>query len=108
MSDLVPFLLVGAVAIQIPIGTAMYFDAKRLDLKDPEVYLLGVVLPAAGFVVILYYFAEWRFLPQNERAIRRTTPVNRYGDPDGLIRFIVSHYRWFAETLRRTTGNQLQ
>jgi PAS domain S-box-containing protein len=25
-----------------------------------------------------------------------------------LIRFIVSHYRWFAERLRRTTGNQLQ
>ncbi|MFB6101231.1 MAG: TrmB family transcriptional regulator [Haloplanus sp.] len=25
-----------------------------------------------------------------------------------LIRFIVSHYRWFAETVRRTTGKQLQ
>jgi len=54
MSELVPFLLVGAVAIQIPIGIVMYFDAKRLDLKDPEVYWLGVVIPAAGFVVILY------------------------------------------------------
>jgi hypothetical protein len=44
----------------------MYFDAKRLDLKDPEVYWLGVVIPAAGFVVILYYFAERRNLPKKE------------------------------------------
>jgi hypothetical protein len=66
MSDLVPFLLVGAVAIQIPIGIVMYFDAKRLDLKDPEVYWLGVVIPAAGFIVILYYFAERRNLPKKE------------------------------------------
>jgi len=66
MSELVPFLLVGAVAIQIPIGIVMYFDAKRLDLKDPEVYWLGVVIPAAGFVVILYYFAERRNLPKKE------------------------------------------
>lgn len=44
----------------------MYFDAKRLDLKNPEMYWLGVVIPAAGFVVILYYFAERRNLPKKE------------------------------------------
>ena len=66
MSDLVPFLLAGVVAIQIPIGIVMYFDAKRLDLKNPEMYWLGVVIPAAGFVVILYYFAERGNLPKEE------------------------------------------
>jgi hypothetical protein len=68
MSDLVPVLLAGAVAIQIPLGIVMYFDAKRLNLKDPETYWLGVVIPAAGFVVILYYFAERRELPKEEHA----------------------------------------
>ncbi|MFC6989054.1 hypothetical protein ACFQJD_10680 [Haloplanus sp. GCM10025708] len=66
MADLVPLLLVGAVAIQIPIGILMYLDAKRLGLKNPEIYWLGVVIPAAGFVVILYYFTERRNLPKKE------------------------------------------
>jgi hypothetical protein len=67
MSDPVPPLLVGAVAIQIPLGVVMYLDARRLKLKDPEVYWLGVVIPAAGFVVVLYYFAERRNLPKKEQ-----------------------------------------
>jgi hypothetical protein len=29
-------------------------------------------------------------------------------DNHHLIRFTVSRYRWFADTVRRTTGKQLQ
>lgn len=66
MPDLALVLLVGAIAIQIPIGILMYFDARRLNLKDPEIYWLGVVVPAAGFIVILYYFSERKNLPKKE------------------------------------------
>ena len=64
MVELAYLLLVGAVAIEIPIGVLIYFDAKRLNLKDPEMYWLGVILPAAGFIVILYYFSERKKLPK--------------------------------------------
>ncbi len=44
----------------------MYFDAKRLDLKNPEMYWLGVIVPAGGFAVILYYFSKRKDLPKKE------------------------------------------
>lgn len=59
-------VFVGAIAIQIPIGILMYFDAKRLNLKTPEKYWLGVIVPAAGFIVILYYVSERHTLPKKE------------------------------------------
>jgi len=59
-------LLVGAIGIQIPIGVLVYFDAKRLDLQNPETYWLGVIAPAAGFIVILYYLPERKNLPRTE------------------------------------------
>ncbi|UIO99439.1 hypothetical protein Hbl1158_13045 [Halobaculum sp. CBA1158] len=64
MVELAYVLIVGAIAIQIPIGILMYFDAKRLTLKNPEKYWLGVIVPAAGFIVILYYFSERKNLPK--------------------------------------------
>lgn len=66
MPDLVYLFFVGAIAIQIPIGILMYFDAKRLNLRNPETYWLGVIIPAAGFVVILYYLSERKSLPKKE------------------------------------------
>ena len=66
MADVVPLVLLGALALQIPIGILMYVDAKRLGLKNPELYWLGVVVPTAGFVVILYYFSERRNLPRKD------------------------------------------
>ncbi|WP_144901188.1 hypothetical protein [Halobellus captivus] len=68
MRELVMLLLVGAVLIQFPLGVVMYFDARRLDLENPEVYWLGVVAPAVGFVVILYYFSERRNLPKKSES----------------------------------------
>ena len=64
MRELVMTLLVGALLIQLPLGVVMYFDARRLGLKHPEQYWLGVVVPTVGFVVILYYFSERRNLPR--------------------------------------------
>jgi hypothetical protein len=40
------------------------FDAKRLDLENPEMYGFGVVVPTAGLLVALYYFSERRTLPK--------------------------------------------
>ena len=66
MPELAYLLFVGAIAIQIPVGILMYFDAKRLNLKSPETYWLGVLIPAAGFLVILYYISERKTLPKKE------------------------------------------
>jgi len=66
MAEPVMLLLVGVMLVQLPLGVVMYFDAKRLDLKDPELYWLGVVVPTVGFIVILYYFSERRNLPKHE------------------------------------------
>ena len=66
MVELAYVLIVGAIAIQIPIGVLVYFDAKRLNLKNPDTYWLGVIAPAAGFIVILYYFSERKSLPKKE------------------------------------------
>lgn len=64
MADLVPVLLFGALVVQIPAGILMYLDANRLGLKHPETYWFGVVIPAAEFVVILYYVSERENLPK--------------------------------------------
>jgi len=66
MVELAYLLIIGVIAIQIPIGVLMYFDAKRLNLKNPDKYWLGVIVPAAGFIVILYYFSERKSLPKKE------------------------------------------
>lgn len=66
MSDWIYLLVIGAIVIQIPLGVLMYFDAKRLNLKNPETYWLGVIIPAAGFVVIIWYFSERKSLPKEE------------------------------------------
>ena len=54
MSDLVLVLLVGFFAIQIPMALLVYIDARRLGLETPEQYDLGIILPAAGFLVFAY------------------------------------------------------
>jgi len=56
-------LIVG-LAAQYPLGFAVYLDARRLGLRDPTVYGLGIVVPAAGFVVALYYLSERDTLPR--------------------------------------------
>ncbi|WP_416839404.1 hypothetical protein [Haloferax sp. DFSO52] len=66
MAELVAFALVGVLLVQFPIALFMYFDAKRLNLENPQKYWFGVTVPAAGFVVILYYFSARKDLPRKE------------------------------------------
>jgi hypothetical protein len=66
MADPAYLLFVLAMAIQIPVGALLYLDARRLGLEDPEIYWLGVVVPAAGFVVVLYYLSERKDLPRRD------------------------------------------
>lgn len=66
MLRLAILFLFAALAVQLPTGVLVYLDAKRLGLKDPEVYWLGVIVPVGGFVVILYYLLRRRDLPRKE------------------------------------------
>lgn len=63
-SDVALALLVGALAVQLPIAVLVYVDARRLGLENPETYWLGILVPAGGFVVILYYLSARRTLPR--------------------------------------------
>ena len=66
MSDIVPLLLAVFIFMQLPIAILVYFDARRLNLKQPEKYELGIIVPAAGFIVIAYYFSNRKELPTRE------------------------------------------
>jgi hypothetical protein len=68
MSDLVAFLLVAALALQVPVAILAYVDAKRLGFENPEWYWFGIIVPAAGFAVALYYFTERKNLPKADCA----------------------------------------
>jgi hypothetical protein len=66
MPDAVPALLVGVLLAQLPIALWVAVDARRRNLRTPEMYWLGIVVPAAGFVVILYYFSARERLPTRD------------------------------------------
>ncbi|WP_411963137.1 hypothetical protein [Haloferax sp. YSMS24] len=66
MTEPAAFLLVGVLFVQLPLALVMYLDAKRLNLKNPQKYWFGVTVPAAGFVVILYYFSARKDLPKKD------------------------------------------
>ncbi|WP_424014709.1 hypothetical protein ACOZ35_01395 [Halorubrum xinjiangense] len=70
MTDLVVWLLVLLVFLQLPISLLVRYDAKRLGLKQPVKYELGIVVPTAGFVVLLYYLANRRDLPKAKEESR--------------------------------------
>ena len=53
-----------ALVAQYPVAVVVYLDARRLGLRDPATYGLGIVVPAAGFVVALYYLSERATLPR--------------------------------------------
>jgi hypothetical protein len=66
MTDLVVWLLALLVFLQLPVSLLVRYDAKRLGLKQPLKYELGIVVPTAGFVVLLYYLANRHELPKAE------------------------------------------
>ncbi len=83
-------LSLGALVIQFPIGILLYLDAKRLDLKNPEMYGLGVIVPAGGFAVILYYLSE-------RKTFRRTNP-RRHRRLRSSVRGTIRAARWESFT----------
>ncbi|WP_340102290.1 hypothetical protein [Salinibaculum salinum] len=68
MSDLVVLLLVLVICLQLSASLLVRYDTKRLGLKQPLKYELGVFVPTAGFVVLLYYLANRRDLPKVEES----------------------------------------
>ena len=66
MTDLVVFLLVLVIFLQLPASLLVRYDAKRLGLKQPVKYELGIIVPTAGFIVLFYYLANRRDLPKVE------------------------------------------
>jgi hypothetical protein len=64
MADLVVLVLLALLGVQIPIAALVYLDARRLGLKDPEKYWLGILIPTGGFVVIPVYLSRRRELPR--------------------------------------------
>ncbi|MEY7849360.1 hypothetical protein AB7C87_09190 [Natrarchaeobius sp. A-rgal3] len=66
MDEIVALLLAGVLVVQVPISILVYFDAKRRGLKNPTAYHLGVLVPAAGFVVVPVYLSRRDDLPREE------------------------------------------
>ncbi|WP_226043142.1 hypothetical protein [Natrinema sp. DC36] len=64
MSDLVVLLLVLVTSLQLSAWPLVRYDAKRLSLKQPLKYEPGIIVPTAGFVVLLYSLANRRDLPK--------------------------------------------
>lgn len=53
-------LVIGVFIVQIPLGLWAYFDANRQNADNPEEYALGIIVPAAGLLVFVYYLVERR------------------------------------------------
>jgi len=66
MSDVIVLILVALIFLQLPVSLIVRLDAKRLNLKQPVKYELGIVVPAAGFMVLIYYLSKRRELPKRE------------------------------------------
>ncbi|SDY01438.1 hypothetical protein SAMN04487946_105115 [Halobellus clavatus] len=58
-----PAPFIAALLVQYPMGALVYLDARRLGVENPATYGLGIIVPAAGFIVGLYYVSERRTLP---------------------------------------------
>ncbi|MFP8953269.1 hypothetical protein ACLI4Z_09900 [Natrialbaceae archaeon A-arb3/5] len=70
MNGVVSLLFVGVFIAQVPISILVYFDARRLGLKNPAMYYLGILVPAAGFVVIPVYVSKRGELPRENEPER--------------------------------------
>lgn len=66
MTDLIVLLLILVIFLQLPASLLVRYDAKQLGLKQPVKYELGITVPTAGFVVLLYYLTNRRNLPKAE------------------------------------------
>ncbi|WP_280537096.1 hypothetical protein [Halopenitus sp. POP-27] len=82
MPDLVPLILVALLAVQIPIAAIVYLDARRLGLKNPETYWLGILIPTGGLIVIPVYLSRRHELPQETTTGEETADEPAESDPE--------------------------
>ncbi|WP_144902133.1 hypothetical protein [Halobellus captivus] len=72
--------LVAVLAVRHLLVLSVYFDARQLRPTDPKQDALGLVVPVAEFVVILYYVSERGVAPETGRrrgAAERVTSLVR-------------------------------
>ncbi|MFU8867907.1 hypothetical protein [Natronococcus sp.] len=60
MELLVLPILAVLILLQIPISIFVHFDAKRRELKNPDTYEFGVLVPLCGLVVTVVYLYKRR------------------------------------------------
>ncbi|WP_394740256.1 hypothetical protein [Natronococcus roseus] len=64
MPGLVGLLVTALIVLQVPAAILVYLDAKRLNAENPLVYFYGILVPAAGFVVVPAYLSKREELPR--------------------------------------------
>jgi hypothetical protein len=65
MPGFVGLLVTALIVLQVPVAILVYLDAKRLNAKNPFVYFYGVLVPAAGFVVVPASLSKRDELPRD-------------------------------------------
>lgn len=86
MFDAVALVLIGLLALQIPIAVLVHIDARRIGIEHPEWYDMGIIVPAAGFLVIPYYLSNRRRLAREAAKTKGEAEANADADgktPDG-------------------------
>ena len=57
-------LVTALIVLQVPAAVLVYLDSKRLNAKNPITYFYGILVPAAGFVVVPVYRSKRGELPR--------------------------------------------
>jgi hypothetical protein len=81
MEPVVTRLLLVLLVAQVPAALFVHLDARRLGLDRPEVYGLGVLVPAGGVVVLVVYLSRRRTSRASRPVIGRAA---RGPDPRGV------------------------
>lgn len=63
MDPFVYLVLAFVFFLQIPASAVIYFDARKRQLKHPERYELGVLVPLGGLGIVAAYLYKRRNLP---------------------------------------------
>lgn len=97
MEQLVVLLFGGALLVQIPLAILVAIDARRLDLENPTMYELGILVPMGGLAVVAAYLYNRNSLPS------KSAPIDRSSGNDGSgvqlktkVAFIGGLLAWFV------------
>lgn len=64
MADRLLILFAAVIFAQFPIAVLVHIDAKRLGLKNPHMYELGIIVPMGGLLVVPWYVSRRKDLPR--------------------------------------------